>query len=185
VAVTPWCEVPPAMMPDTPYERFLRTLSYPIVTMLPALLIVIVAQAFLPPPRIGVDTVPDGTLRIILGLVAIAPVTALGITLSWRRYKKRRMPRPDLGRMMLAAGFGSVLATVVAASMGAALTPTVAVTVLVAVAGWIAATALFAAYIGSLARFHLCAIRRRRAEASGWDLEELLSSQQLVNDVNP
>jgi hypothetical protein len=173
------------MMPDTAYERFLRILSYPVMTMLPALLIVIVAQAFLPPPRIGVDTVPDGTLRVILGLVAIAPVTVLAITLSWRRFKKRRMPRPDLGRVILAAMFGSVLAAVVAASMGAALTPMVAVTVLIAVAAWIAATGLFAAYIGSLARFHLCAIRRRRAEVNGWDLEELLASQRLASDVNP
>jgi hypothetical protein len=162
LSTAPWQDVPTDVLPDTGKEHLLRLVSYPIVLMIPALLMVIAVQAFLPPPRIGVDTLWDAPLRVLVGLVAIAPISIIGIQQTRNQLKLGLVPHLDPVSMLASAVFGSVLALVVAFSLGAALTFSLATLAWFATVVWIVVTAITAAYVGNLIRLRLIAERRAR-----------------------
>ena len=143
-----------------PFDKLLSIFSYPIAFFVPLLWGVVILQAIVPAPRIGVDTLWEPGLRLLVGFVATLPAI-VDLMFFCRRCRKRGMgPRFPAAQNLAAAVTGAALATLVAWALGATLTLGLGALAFVVTTLWIVATGIVAAYFAGLV-WHL---RERRRE---------------------
>jgi hypothetical protein len=154
-------EISTEEMPDTLGERLLRVASYPSLWFLGFLMMFLAMPIALPTVRIGVETLWDPALRMVVAVVAVLPAALTSIEIAIRRLKQRRAPRLSVRRITAAGVIGGILAFIAAYSFGAPMTPALGAAAFAAVLYWIWSTCIVSVYIGANARHTL---NRRRAE---------------------
>jgi hypothetical protein len=137
---------------DQPLPRFDRVLgffSYPCLYMVVGLVSVVVMQAFIPAPRIGVYVLWESSIRLIVGLVAITPVLLETAFHTRRCCRSNRGPTVAARPLLLSAIVGAILALVVSNSLGGTLTPFFAIVAVLGTVAWIFATGIVSVYLAS------------------------------------
>ena len=160
-------EVPESVLPLTPRERRVSYLTHPFLLYAPAVIAFLIFQVFLPSPRLGVNTLWEGSLRLIVGCVAITPSFILGVPTVIRGLRNEEAPNLYAGRMALAAVAGASIALLAAWALGAALTLELAALAWVGTILWIGVTGIVAVFTSLAIRIRLSQERMLRAEEQG------------------
>lgn len=160
-------EVPEAVLPMTPFERAVSYLTHPFLLYAPAVIAVLVIQAYLPPPRLGVDALWEGSLRFVVGCVALAPSFFLGVPTVIRALRGQEEPQLYATRMAVSAASGATIALVAAWALGASLTASMALLAWLVTVIWIGVTGVVAVFTSLVVRIKLAEVRVQRAEADG------------------
>lgn len=163
-------KVPSSVMPYTRGENFMRLMSAPFLIYAPLMIIMMIAQFFVPSPRIGIETIWEPSLRTIIGCVAIAPSFIVGIVRTRQEFKHRLSPTLYVKEAAFSAVFGALLAGLVAWALGATLTIPFAVMAFLLTLLWIGVTAIVAVFISGNIRLSLLRRRLDRAEEMGLDV---------------
>jgi hypothetical protein len=163
-------KVPSSLMPYSRGEDVMRLFSAPFLVYAPMMIAMMVAQYFVPAPRIGVETLWDSGLRTIIGLVAIAPSMIVGIVRTRQEYKHKYAPTLYVKEIAFSAVFGALLAGLVAWSLGAPMTPVFATIAFFLTLMWIGVTGIVAVFISGSIRLKLLRNRLKRAESLGIDV---------------
>jgi hypothetical protein len=146
------------------YDRLLGFFSYPLTFFVTGLLAVVVLQASLPTPRIGVDTLWQSELRLLIAMIAVIPAIVDMAVFNRRCCKLQLGPRFPAGQIFAAALVGAALAGLIAWSLGATLTLGLGLLAYVMTVVWIWVTGVVAAYFaGAVWHFRM---ERRRAFAA-------------------
>ena len=153
MSLAPERDTPPPENPSegaSPRDRLLVIFSYPIAFFVPLLWGVVILQAFVPAPRIGIDTLWEGELRLLVGFVATLPAI-IDLMFFCRRCRAQGIgPRFPLAQNFAAAIVGALLAVFVAWSLGATLTLALGALAFVVTVAWIVVTGIVAAYFSGV-----------------------------------
>ena len=160
-------EITTSELEDTRKERFFRIMSYPVMSLIPLLIIAVLMQCTLPQIRIGADQLWDPLLRLLVIGVSIIPVSINSIFQARHRYKLWKLPRLAMGSVFISALLGSILGLAVAYLMKIALTWQLALLLFVLIVIWIWVTGVVAAYIAGQSRIEMNYRRAERTDHPG------------------
>lgn len=132
-------------------DRFLRFVGHPIVTFIPLIAVVLVYQAVLPSPRLGIDSLWSAGLRTLVGVIAVIPVLIALAFHTLREHLAGEAPSMPMGSVFRQALIGAALALVLAWQLQAALTPFLAASAFVVTVVWIWVTGVVAGYMSARA----------------------------------
>lgn len=160
-------KIPASEMPFTLREDLMRWLSSPFWVYARLMLVILVAQYFLPPLRLGIDVLWDPNARTIVAAIAVLPSFIIGYIRSRQEFKHQMSPTMYTREMSFAALLGAGVSLFGAYALGLPLTVPLAAAWFLLVIVWIAVTIIVSVYISGSIRVVLLRERLERAEEEG------------------
>lgn len=160
-------KIPASVMPFTLREDLMRWLSSPFWVYARLMLVVLVAQYFLPPLRIGIDVLWDSNTRTVVAVIAILPTLVIGYIRSRQEFKHQMSPTMYTREMSISAVIGAGASLYCAWALGLPLTLPLAAAWFILVLAWIGVTIIVSVYISGTIRVVVLRERLERAEREG------------------